>query len=225
MADLFVRHNGSTVEPTELRVNEGGVEAQEGFVRWGGQLHRFWPQRDPEIVSTFNAIETKSWRDNWGWRDDTSKPELSGGYNDRVYQGEWSDPPPYGNHRGYWFYDFANIQSVLQADGGRRIERIEIFMRRREINGYWRPADIYLWTHRLTSPPGGKPALRKGPVRIGALDRGDAAWFDVPLSWGRDLRDGAARGFALFRQERGPYAIMDGLTNHAQSGQLRITHS
>lgn len=198
-------------------------EITEGYVRAGGSWRRFWPEREPETTSIFNASSSKSWRDNWGWRNDVR--EEHSGPNDRVYQGEWSDPPPYGNHRGLWFYDISEIQNTLRADGGRRITSITITMKRREINGYWHPVDIYAWLHNHAAPPKGKPSLGKGPHRLGKIDRGEEATFALPTSWGNALRDGSARGIGLFRAERGPYAIMEGVTVHAASGRLTVVHS
>lgn len=219
---LWVNPPGAGWQATLPYVHASGSwrQVQNGYVKVSGSWRQFYQNRAPTTVSTFNPIDSVSWRDNGymdnGWRND----------GDTVYQGEWAG---YGNHRGFYFYNAASIRSTLQADGGRVINSVKIYLKRENSShGYSTSESVYAWTHNYESRPPtstGTPPIYNGPYNVGGFTRGEAKWVSLPTVWGEYLRDGTRDGIAFYDSSGNNYVKLDGQNVASSRGRLEITHS
>lgn len=159
--------------------------------------------KDGVHTKTWTATASQSWRNNWGWSQDTNK----------VYQGEWceiageahpSGPVGtcWGKWKGLWYFDYADIQNTLR---GKTILEIKVWINRSDTyHGYYSDQVLHLWTH--DSEWHGKhragdsePMLgNHREIRDPQLAKGESAWITLPTSYGDKLRDGSASGFGLY---------------------------
>lgn len=164
------------------------------------------PPRPTTVYGTtiINPVETRSYRPNWGWRND----------NDAVYQGEYSGG---GNHTGCAFY--GNKPKSL--DG---VTVLSATLRAKRIDGG-------VFAHRATTlrrisnrtRPSGAPTLIAGSadgpdLAVGKTDTS----VDVPASWAQDLVDGDAGGLAIFQADGSPYVRLAGRGSYSSSFALTI---
>lgn len=207
--------DGSTWRRTTPYVKDGTVwrKCQKVWVKSGSTWQMVWQDRAPQTVSTFDATDSATWRtDHDIWRTD----------NDTVYQGSWSG---YGNYYGLYFHNSASIRSVLQADGGRVIDRFRIYLKREAAgHGYHSAQNLYAWMHNYTSQPGSAPSLYEGPYFVGSFALGDAKWVDLPKGWAEKLRDNTRHGIGFYNGSS-PYLKMEGQNVASSRGRLEITHS
>jgi hypothetical protein len=164
------------------------------------------PPPAPRKSSVFFATRTESWRDNLGWRYQDAI-----GANSYPYQGEWNNN---GLHKGLWFFDSAAIRSALS---GRTIVSVRFRLRRRGKGGESAARQPTFRHHNYDSPPVGEPALSSS--HLGAYWAwGEEDTTTLPNAWGVALRDGTARGVAIFDADGSPYMIFE------QYGRLEIVH-
>lgn len=169
------------------------------------------PATQGKTTKYFKAKSTASWRTTWGWRGD----------NDFVYQGGWS---PGGAHKGLWFYDYAAIVSAL---AGKTIDSISIYVYRRPEGGTSAGQVLRFWRHNYGSAPAGEPTL-VGGTDEGSLAWGAGAWMKLPNSFATALKDGSAKGIALYYPNPSyiydRYVLINGRDESDSSGKLKITY-
>jgi phage minor structural protein len=154
-------------------------------------------------TTTWTATSTASWRDAYGgWRSDSNY----------VYQGEYGG---YGNHRGCAFFHYADIQSKLS---GKTVKSVQLYLSRRS-GGTNAAQSVNIYTHNLTSASG-TPALTLHKTAAGSYAVGQAKWITLPISVGNSLKNGTAKGIALYSSSGSPYMIFNGGSNV----QLKITY-
>ena len=139
--------------------------------------------------SYYSATSTKSWRDNWGWRSD----------NNYIYQGQYGSN---GNHRGFMYFDSAQIRSDLS---GATIHAVELRLTRRGAGGSSAASSINLYGHAYDSSGGGY-ALGTDFGWPGAFAWGESKWISLPTDVGYQLKSGAAHGLAIIG---GAYMIFE----------------
>nr|WP_255724708.1 phage tail spike protein [Shimazuella soli] len=154
-------------------------------------------------TTTWTATSTQSWRDAYGgWRSD----------NNYVYQGEYSG---YGNHRGCAFFNYSDIQSKLS---GKTVKNVQLYLSRRA-GGTNAAQSVNVYTHNLTSASG-TPVLTLHKSAAGSYSVGQAKWITLPNSIGDSLKNGTAKGIALYSSTGSPYMTFNG----GSSVQLKITY-
>lgn len=159
--------------------------------------------KPPLKVSTWTATDTTSWRSNWGWRDpfDTDqKAKLK-----YVYQGAWNSPPYWGNHKGLAFFNYSSIQKTLK---GKDIEKVRVYFYRINAGGIVAGQSIKLWTHNYASKPSGNPTLKLVQGPFSSFARGEGKWITVKNEVAERIRDGTAKGIALYREDENGYLYM-----------------
>lgn len=215
-----IRWNGAWVAPSDIRRWTGTVwsPVSAGYVRKGDQWVRIWPPRAPQAIDTYDSIDTALWHDaSNGW-----------------YESSWGTQPTQGSHyyggahRGVWFYGSRPWANALAADGGRYIDKIEVFLHR--VSGHlgWGSTNAVsprMWLHGYNTQPGGKPGLFAGPQALSGIARGESKWVTLPSSWHRYFLDGRARGIAVYTSTGGPIMSFQSRSDSVTTGRLRITHS
>jgi hypothetical protein len=152
-----------------------------------------------------------SWRNAFGgqWRSDS----------DYAYQGDYG----YGNHRGCYFYDYADMRSVL---GGKTIKAASIYLIRRAEGGISGGVGIYLGTHDLAGKSGSPATDAVGKVATMAWGKG--GWFgpaQVRTLVSRIVNNtGAAKGTVAYQSDGEPYAVLNG-KKESSSGRLKVTYA
>ncbi len=151
-----------------------------------------------------NPVETRSYRPNFGWRND----------NDAVYQGEYSGG---GNHTGCAFYGSKprSLDGVTVTSATFRAKRIA--------GGDFAARATTLRRITNRTKPSGAPTLVAGSsdgpnLAVGKTDSS----VDVPTSWAQDLVDGNAGGLALFQSDGSPYVRLAGRGDYSSSFALTI---
>ena len=156
-------------------------------------------------TSSWTCNASASWRHIYGgWRTD----------NNYVYQGQWSG---YGRHKGLWFFNDAGIRSTLS---GRTILSARLRLTRRSQGGASSAQTPTIRRHNYSSQPSGEPSFLSGTVTSQSWGWGDTKWVTIPVTWANSLRDGSARGFAIYIAADSPYMIFNG----SSSAILEITH-
>jgi len=155
-------------------------------------------------VTTWNANATNSWRlpgtFATGWRNDGL-----------AYHGGQSNL-----HKGLWFFNDANIRSTL---AGERILKVELTItRQNSSHGTTGMGYPVFRTHNHSSQPTGEPTVASNFTGSVGFNRGDRKTQELPVSWGENLRDGTARGLALYTTNGAAYLVFLG------NATLRITH-
>lgn len=199
-------------------------------------------KKPSEVTVNFTASRNgQSWRTDYksyysmvkgGWRTDTTDViqgrweyiqntwddwDMDGKKDDWVLKGMHN-----GNHRGLWFFDYNQIRSKLN---GKRIKSAYIYVRRKESEHGW-PKDatpIYLWTHNYSYPPAGVPQLGSSTNTRVKLDRGEAKWVPVPVSFVQRIVDGTAKGLAVYKQNVGVQYDLSYQRFYSQAS-LRVTY-
>ena len=153
-------------------------------------------------TSTWSSNHARSWRTTYGgWRTD----------NNFVYQGQWQS---FGLHRGLWFFNDSSIRNTLS---GRTITGVRIYVTRRSEGGASASGTASFRTHNHSSQPSGQPTVST-QVASSGFAWGTGKWVTLPVSVGNALRDGSARGIALYSQSSSPYMIFNA------AAVLEITH-
>ena len=168
---------------------------------------------------TSYEVQTRSWRDkrDWGWRDanDGGVPEEQ--YY--VYQGEWTDTEPWGNHKGLIMFP----QYLRDYCKDQVIKKIEIYLVRNDTQGYYYEQPLYVYTHNYTTlfpePDTGntnnEPDISNYGGAMYANDGlgwaiNDAKWCTLPTSYNQLLSNGSMTGIAFYRSQRDHYMHFDG---------------
>lgn len=163
------------------------------------------PDPKPAVTfgtSTFDPVETRSYRGSW--RTD----------NDDVYQGQYGGA---GNHTGCAFY--GNGPRSL---AGATVTAASIWVRRKHGGGAAQAQGTTLNLVTQAFRPAGAPTLgasTPGP----ALAWGVQANPGIPTAWAQSIVDGTAGGLALYAAGGSPYVIMDGRGSYSPSFTLVIT--
>lgn len=145
---------------------------------------------------TWNATLTKSWDTVYGWNADD--PKQGNG-------GSWS---PAGTHRGLWFFNSSDIRQTL---AGTNPKSIRIYLKRKSKGGYYKPVPLYFWTHNLTGVQGEMPTLSNSAGNLANFNIGEGKWVELPISYARALRDGSAKGIAIYTSNTSQnyYCVME----------------
>lgn len=154
-------------------------------------------------TDSWTATASGSWRTTYGWRTD----------NNYAYQGQWEG---FGLHKGLWFFDHANMRTVL---AGRRILSVKFTITRVASGGSSAASYPYFRMHNYGSQPSGEPDLISGYGSPVAFAWGDRKTVTMREVWGEYLRDGQARGFAVYTTSDSPYMLFEGAT-----AVITITH-
>jgi phage minor structural protein len=159
----------------------------------GGQITGTWSEasagQKPSTGAqpgkgTWNTTGCGSYEPTYGWRTDS------------VYQGDpgsWA--PQIGNYRGLWFFDYQNIRNALS---GKTIKSIRIYLTRQSKGGYYSSRPLYFYTHNNTSASVGSPALSNSAGNLASFSPGESKWVELPKSFGEALKNGTARGIAIY---------------------------
>ncbi|SHI89210.1 phage minor structural protein, N-terminal region [Clostridium amylolyticum] len=146
------------------------------------------PPTTQNHTTRWDTNQTKSWRDNWGWRSD----------NRYIYQGQYGSN---GVHRGFMYFDSASIRGALS---GATINNVYLYLARRSSGGSSAATRIRLYGHQYDSPSGGT-GLYVDYGYIGSWAWGESKWISLPSNVGEGLKNGSIKGLALY----------DGSSNYA----------
>jgi hypothetical protein len=175
----------------------GGIVSVTYGGRYDSSLHTAntgasVPPPTPETRKLYTSTGSRSWDDRYGWDESD------------VIQGEWSS---YGNHRGLWFFDDAQIRADL---AGKTIKSVRLYMSRLSQGGYSGAGTPTVWNHNYASQPAGTPLLSNGTASHGtSFAWGEAKWVELGPYWGEKFRDGTAKGIALYAAGTSPYLKFD----------------
>lgn len=169
--------------------------------------------KNAEVTKVWTSTGSKSWRNNWGWRND----------NSRVYQGEWCEiagspnqtAPAgtcWGKHRGFWYFNYSDIQNNLS---GKEIVSIRVWIKRANTyHGHYDDQTVHMWMHNLNSSdrPSTPSVGHHYEVPDPQFSKGEETWINLPKSYGERLRDGTMKGLALYVPDWGrmPYMYFSG---------------
>ena len=169
--------------------------------------------KSASVTTTWTSTSSKSWRNNWGWRNDTT----------RVYQGEWceiegspnqtaSAGTCWGKHRSFWYFNHSDIRSKLS---GKTVTKVRLWIKRENTyHGYYHDQTVHLWMHNMNS--GDRPATpsvsHHYPVPNPKFAKGDEAWINLPLAYATRIRDGNMKGIGVYVPNWGrlPYMYFNG---------------
>lgn len=166
------------------------------------------PPTKPTTVTgktTFSPYETRSYRPNYGWRDDTTD----------VYHGQYGG---WGNHTGCAFY-----RGAPRSLDGSVVTAATIQVRRPSGTGgsyAAQPVTMRLMTN--ATRPGGAPTLTSSTTGP-SIAAGATRTFTIPDSWGQALVDGSAGGLAFFDADGSPYTIFAGKGTWSPAFSLTIS--
>jgi phage minor structural protein len=150
-------------------------------------------------TTTWSSNGSASWRPS-GWRTD----------NDYVYQGDYG----YGNHKGLWFFDDANMRSTLS---GATIKSVKLYATRNSSGGSSSSQQVSIRTHNYDTQPSGEPTV--GSIyNYAGFKWGEGKWVTVSNTIGEMLRDNTAKGMSIYESDGSPYMIF------AASAKLEITY-
>lgn len=191
-----------TAKSIQWRVRAENPDYEPGAWKYSTQIDIALP---PLKTTVWKATETRSWRSksDWGWRDpgDVGDPD-SVHY---VYQGAWNEPPWWGNHRGVALFNYSSMQKTLK---NKKIVKTRIYFYRINKGGYVAGQKINLWTHNYASIPSGKPTLSHVQGPFSSFARGEGKWITVDNEVAERIRDGKAKGIALYREDELGYLYM-----------------
>lgn len=150
---------------------------------------------EPVTISQGKSLKTSvsclSWDDTYGW--DAGNTLTQGDYG-------------YGNHRGLMYFDASAIQTEL---AGKTIKSVRLFMTRDTRGGSSASGALSFHLHNYTSQPAGMPALGTSLGALGSYAWGESKWITLPNSVGNALRDGTAKGIAIYNSSGNPYMLMN----------------
>ena len=166
-----------TVAPEPPEESQGPPPPPEPSVRYG--------------KLTIAPVETRSYRPNWGWRND----------NDDVYQGEYGNN---GNHKGCAFYG-----SKPHSLAGAEVTKATLKVKRVQAGDF---AARTTTLRRITNKtrPGGAPTLTGSAITGPRLAVGSSDTFTLPDAFAQELVDGDAGGLAIFDDDGLPYVRLAG---------------
>jgi ABC-type transporter lipoprotein component MlaA len=77
--------------------------------------------------------------------------------------------------------------------------------------GYYKPVPLYFWTHNLTGVQGGMLTLSNSAGNLANFDIGEGKWVELPISYAQALRDGSAKGIAIYTSNTSQnyYCVME----------------
>ncbi|SDY84926.1 phage tail spike protein [Thermoactinomyces sp. DSM 45892] len=163
------------------------------------------PEKPPvkkTYTSTWTASSTGSWNTNKNyWRTDDNS----------VRQGEYG----FGNWKGVAFFD-SSIKNDL---AGSIIKSVDIYLSR-EKGGIIAPQSLNLYTHNATSKSTTNPSLTIVKANAASYGVTKKDWFSAPISVGERIRDGEAKGIAVYDGDGKPYMVFGG----GSDVKLRITY-
>jgi phage minor structural protein len=136
------------------------------------------------------SVSCLSWDDRYGWKS-----------GNNLYQGEWMS---YGNHRGLMY--FPSMQAELS---GKTIKSVRLYMTRADRGGSSASSKLFFYLHNYSSQPSGMPALGAYLGALGSYARTEPKWINLPISVGEAMRDGTAKGLAIYSASGDPYVIMN----------------
>lgn len=150
---------------------------------------------EPVTVVQGKLLETSasclSYGDMYGWRSGNT-----------LYQGSYG----YGNHKGLMFFNASSMQTTLT---GKTIKSVRLYMTRSGGGGSSSSSKLYFYLHNYLSQPAGNPALGTYLGALGSYAWREAKWITLPVSVGEAIRDGTAKGLAIYSSSGKPYVIMN----------------
>ncbi|MDP2891591.1 MAG: right-handed parallel beta-helix repeat-containing protein [Bacillota bacterium] len=157
----------------------------------------------PATETTWNPTGTGCMR-NGAWRTDSQN----------VRQGQWPITSKAGQgsismdtaiNKGFWFFDYADIQSKL---AGKTIESIFMTIKR-DNGGVPTAVPAHLWLHDAAGPSG-TPNLVSDLSTLTKLGWQQETTVCLPLAAGDALKNGSAKGIALYHEssDKGYYLNM-----------------
>lgn len=155
--------------------------------------------------STFRAVDSSTFWGPGGWGSWNKNTSPSG-----VFQGNYGG---LGDLTGAWWYGGATTQLQGKNVTGIRI----LFGARRPVGSSNAAATVHVKTHTSANRPGGNVTFGSGATDITADPGQGPREYDLPLSFGPDLKAGG--GIAIFGN---PYAGFDGVLARPDSGLLII---
>lgn len=170
------------------------------------------PWKSVQTGSTvIHPVETRSYRDNLGWRSDT----------DDMFHGDWGG----NNHAGCAFYGSKAVAlvgtEVLSAKIKVKRDRGSSWTPKSEATTLKRIEERKL-THAMVKDKTG-PTYVSGTVDGPRLSPSESETFTIPTSWGQDLVDGTAGGLAINSNSGHPKARLDGRHSWGPSFTLILT--
>lgn len=186
IAGYGTRPSAANAANEMIQINGGVVYGSWSEPNSGGIA----PSTSVPGKKTWNATATKSWDTVYGWN--ANNPKQGDG-------GSWS---PAGNHKGLWFFDYEDIKNTL---AGKTPKSIRVKLKRQSKGGYYKPIPLYFWTHNLSSATGGEPTLSNSAGNLANFDSGEEKWVNLPISFANALRDGTAKGIAIYTSNTSQY--------------------
>ena len=143
-----------------------------------------------QYTASYATTSTKSWRDNWGWRTDTSD----------LYQGVYGSN---GTHRGMMIFNSAAIRTALS---GATINGCKLYLKRNSSGGSSSAMPVTLYGH-VYDATGGGTTLSVNYGVIGSWSWGQSKYVTIPIAVATALKSGAIHGLAIY--STGNYAIFN----------------
>jgi phage minor structural protein len=175
---------GYGTQPVGSVANTGGSA--------GGSVRGTWSSAETGTKPTTSSQPgKKTWTATWGHSWDTVY-----GWNASVPKqgnpGSWGSS---GTHKGLWGFDYSNIQSTL---AGKTIKSVRVKLTRKSSGGYYSSRPLYFYTHNKDSASGAEPTLSNSAGNLADFKPGESKWVNLPVSFGNALRDGTAKGIAIY---------------------------
>lgn len=135
-----------------------------------------------------------------------------------IRQGAYFSSVQLGYYQGAWFYG-NNAFTQLK---GRTVTRVRIYLSRRTGSGVFGAEPIYLYSHKNATKPSGAPyylsRLASPRLAVGA-----SVVYDLPISFGEQLRSGYAKGVGIKNNSTADYLALESTSEYANSGRLDIS--
>lgn len=164
----------------DTAVSAGGqITGTWGSVNNGGSA----PGTTQPGKKTWSSIGGHSWDTVYGWN--ASVPRQGN-------PGNWA---PSGTHKGLWFFNYSDIQSTLS---GKTPTAIRVQLKRQSKGGYASSKPLYFCTHNSTGATGGEPTLANSAGNLADFAWGDTKWVTLPVSFANALKNGTAKGIAIY---------------------------
>jgi hypothetical protein len=182
----------------------------DAYVNFAGELYK-----EPGYTSTNRAVPASpvvnQYTVRWPSTGSNSYQYYPGAPQWRndgtVRQGNYG----YGNHKGYWFFNDANIRTVLATS---TINSVRFFMRRRSEGGVSGAQIMDVCVHNQSTNSSDAMGAFVGAH---SFRWGEGRWLSLPNSVGNNFRDNTAKGIGLYTADGSDYAICDG------AAELEIT--
>jgi hypothetical protein len=143
---------------------------------------------------------------------------IDGWAHSDVRQGSYFTSVQLGYYHGGWFYGSTAFNSLK----GRTITRIRIYLSREGGAGNFAAEPIHLYTHKNPTRPSGDIYFM-GAISSPKLAVNATGIFDLPLSIGRQLQSGYAKGIGLLHNSTADYLVLSSIASYANSGRLDIS--